>query len=401
MAEVPDRPPVADWATDLDHFDQAFIDDPYPVYEQLRNECPVAHSDRYGGMTWLTSADDVSAAAHDTDTFSSRRIVPSEIPIDRRGLILPPINLDPPNHTESRRTMLPFFSPKAMTQWEPTVRQICAELLDGLEGRAEIDAASEYSQEIPGDITARMLGVPLDDAPQFRTWIHDLLEVGPTYPDVARDTTNSMLEYLLALIQERRENPGEVDLTSYLLEHEIDGELLSDDEMSRMLFLILIAGIDTTWSAIGFSLHHLASHPEDRARLRDDPSLVPSAVEEFLRAYSPVWVARVTGEDAEVNGCPVREGDWTVLAYPSANRDPALFERADEVLIDRQENRHAAFGLGVHRCLGSNLARMEMVIAIEMWMERFPDFELVDPDAVTYSAGNVRGPRHIPVRILA
>ena len=399
MAEAPKRPPVEDWATDLDHFDPQFVADPYPIFEELRDQCPIAHSDRYGGMTWLTKADDVTEAAHDTRAFSSRRLVPSEIPIERTGLILPPINLDPPHHTEPRRVMLPYFTPKAMQQWDPIIRQICAGLLDDLEGKAQIDAAVDYSQEVPGDITARMLGVPLAEAPQFRDWIHDLLEVGPTDPDVARDTTEAMLQYMLELIETRRANPLDDDLTTYLLHHEVDGEFLTDEEMSRMLFLILIAGIDTTWSAIGSSLLHLATHPEDRRRLVADPSLIPTAVEEFLRAYSPVMVARVTEDDAEVNGCPIDKGRWTVLAYPSANRDPEMFERADEVLIDRQENRHAAFGLGVHRCLGSNLARMEMVIAIEMFLERFPEFELTDPDEVTYSSGIVRGPRRIPITI--
>jgi hypothetical protein len=208
-----------------------------------------------------------------------------------------------------------------------------------------------------------------------------------------------MIGYMLELIATRRRDGGEGDAVSYLLDAELDGEPLTDDEIARMLFLLMIAGIDTTWSAIGFCLWHLAAHPEDRRRLVADPSLVPSAVEEFLRAYSPVWVARITGEDAEVNGCPIDTGDWAVMAYPSANRDPEMFDRADEVLIDRQENRHAAFGLGVHRCLGSNLARLEMVIAIEMFLDQFPEFELTDPDAVTFSAGNVRGPRAIPIRI--
>ncbi len=207
------------------------------------------------------------------------------------------------------------------------------------------------------------------------------------------------MQYMQGLIDARRRDGYGEDVVSYLMQHDADGVRLTDDEIARMLFLIMIAGIDTTWSAIGFSLLHLATHPEDRRRLVAEPDLVPSAVEEFLRAYSPVFVARVTGADAEVNGCPVDAGQWTMLSYPSANRDPEAFERADEVLIDRQENRHAAFGLGVHRCLGSNLARLEMCIAIEMFMEQFPDFELTDPDAVRYSAGLVRGPRVIPVRV--
>ncbi len=400
MAEAPSRPPVEDWRTDLDHLDPRFVADPYPIYEELREQCPIAHSERYGGMTWLTKAQDISAAAHDTEAFSSRRVALNEVSTDKKGLVLPPLNFDPPDHTESRRTMLPYFSPKAVAAWEPTIREICAGLLDALDGRTEVDAACDYSQELPGDITTRMLGVPLEDAPMFRGWLHDLLEVGPVDEDVARETTSTMMGYILELIDQRRGDSRPDDLLSHLMNQELDGHPINDSDMSKMLLLILIAGIDTTWSAIGSSLLHLATHPEDRQRLVDDPTLIPAAVEEFLRAYAPVFVARITNEEAEVGGCPVPAGEWTVLAFPSANRDPEAFDRPDDVIIDRQENRHAAFGLGVHRCLGSNLARLEMQVAIEMWLERFPDFELIDPDAVTYSAGLIRGPRRIPVRIL-
>ena len=400
MTEPINREPVNDWHSDLDHFDPEFVADPYPIYEDLREQCPVAHSDRYGGMTWLTKASDVAAAANATEIFSSRRTIISEVPTDRRGLVLPPINIDPPEHTEHRRLLLPFFTPKATAEWEPTIREICSRLLGGLQGQTEFDAAAEYAQEIPGDVTARMLGVPLQDTPQFRVWLHDLLEVGPTNPTVQRQTTTEMMDYLLELTRERRADHKDGDVVQYLLDQRMEGEELTDDEIARTLFLLLIAGVDTTWSAISSSLLHLATHPEDRRRIAHNKELIPTAVEEFLRAYSPVFIARVAEENTEVSGCPVNAGEWTVLAFPSANRDPEFFDRPDEVLIDREENRHSAFGLGAHRCLGSNLARLEMQIALEMWMEQFPDFELVDPTAVNYSAGHVRGPRTIPIRIL-
>jgi cytochrome P450 len=165
------------------------------------------------------------------------------------------------------------------------------------------------------------------------------------------------------------------------------------------MVLLMIAGIDTTWSAIGASLWHLAQHPADRERLAAEPQLMPTAVEEFLRAYAPVTMARLVAQDFDFHGCPMKEGDWLLLPFPAANRDPEFFADADEVRIDRTENRHAAFGLGIHRCLGSNLARMELLIALEEWMKRYPDFELTDPAAVHWSPGQVRGPRTLPVRI--
>src|SRR5690606_28451772 len=155
---------------------------------------------------------------------------------------------------------------------------------------------------------------------------------------------------------------------------------LHPDHVIGTMVLLMIAGIDTTWSAIGASLWHLAQHSDDRKRLASEPELMPTAVEELLRAYAPVTMARLVAKDFEFNGCRMKEGDWLLLPFPAANRDPDVFPQADQVILDRAENRHAAFGLGIHRCLGSNLARMELRVALEEWMARFPEFELVDPD---------------------
>ena len=145
-----------------------------------------------------------------------------------------------------------------------------------------------------------------------------------------------------------------------------------------MAALVLIAGVDTTWSAIGSSLWHLATHPEDRQRLVADPSAMPLAVEELLRAYSPVTMARVVTEDVEFEGCPMKAGDKVLMNFPAANRDPEVFEDADRVVLDRELNRHVAFGSGIHRCAGSNLARMELRVAIEEWLRRIPEFRLAE-----------------------
>ncbi|MFM7070080.1 MAG: cytochrome P450 [Actinomycetes bacterium] len=161
--------------------------------------------------------------------------------------------------------------------------------------------------------------------------------------------------------------------------------------------LLLLAGIDTTWSAIGASLWHLASNESDRRRLLDSPDLLPTAVEEFLRAYAPVTMARLVSEPVEVGGCPMAVDDWVLLSFPAANRDPEAFERADEVLIDRERNRHLAFGLGIHRCIGSNLARMELTVALDEWMQRFPEFGVDESGEIRWSTGQVRGPRTLPL----
>lgn len=397
MSDGAKRPPVADWATDFDHYDAGYIDDPFTITQELRARCPVAHTERYGGVVVPLSYEDVAAVAHDTDTFTSRRIVVSEVSTERRGVILPPINLDPPDHTEPRRVMLPFFNPANVRRWESVIREICARHLDAFKGD-EVDLAGDYAKHVPGDLTAAMFGVPPDESDQFRTWVHEILEEGPTDPEVERRATNEVVAYMLDLVQERRRSGGD-DLVTYLLDQRIDDEPLSDEAMAKMLLLLLVAGIDTTWSALGSSLWHLAANADDRRRLVDDPSLIPTATEEFLRAYGPVTVARIATTDAEINGCPVREGEWVMLNLIAANRDPAVFEDPDEVIIDRAKNRHAAFGLGVHRCLGSNLARIEMHIAIEMLLERHPEFSLVDGVDPEWSPGTVRGPRVVPVTL--
>ncbi len=323
MAELRKRAPVLDWATDFDHFDAAFVADPVPVWDELRTRCPVAHSDRYGGLAVLTRWHDVAATAQDTSTFSSRRVVISEVPTSHPGLPLPPINDDPPLHTAKRRVMLPFFNPIATKRWEEPVREICRRALDAITARGgdEVDLAVDYAQVIPAELTAIMLGVRLEDVPQFRVWLHDLLEVGPTDTDVLRAASNNLLGYMRELLADRRANGGD-DLVTFLIDQTIDGEPIGDDELVRMLFLLLVAGIDTTWSSIGSALLHLARHPEDRHRLAADPALIPSAIEELLRVYPPVWVARVATTDTEISGCPIAAGTGCCSACPPPTAIP-------------------------------------------------------------------------------
>ena len=165
-----------------------------------------------------------------------------------------------------------------------------------------------------------------------------------------------------------------------------------------MCNLLLVAGIDTTWSSIGSALWHFATHPKDRRRLATTPELFPSAIEETLRVYSPVMMAREVTEEVQTGDLTFKPGDKVLLNFPAANRDPSIFEDADKVILDRAKNRHIAFGIGSHRCAGSNLARMEMDAALRVWFERIPEFELSDPDAVTWAGGQVRGPRALPMR---
>jgi cytochrome P450 len=370
------HPPVADWATDFDHTDPAWVADPYPIWDDLRARCPVAHTDRYGG-TWLpVRHKDIAAVAYDTEHFTSRSVVVSEIrpgPDDLPAPIglAPPITSDPPFHALARRMLLPAFSPKRIAALEPFTRELCRDLLDATAGRSEFDAAVEYAQHIPVRVIIGMLGFPQEDADIFREFIHTVLEDVDMSPEERQVViANGEIDaYMDARIAEHRAEPRD-DLTSFLLEAELDGQKLLPEHVRGTMVLLMIAGIDTTWSAIGASLWHLGSHPEDRRRLAVEPALMDTAMEEFLRAYAPVTMARLVAKDLELDGRMLREGDWLLLPFPSGNRDPEVFPDPGEVRLDRADNRHAAFGLGIHRCLGSNLARMGVRVAREEWVAR-------------------------------
>ncbi len=399
------RRPVTDWASDFDHTDPEWVSDPFPIWDELRSRCPVAHSDRYGG-TWLpVRNEDVAAVAYDTEHFTSRSVIVSELRPDETDLpapigVAPPITSDPPFHAQARRMLLPAFGPKAVACYEQFTRDLCRELLDGLAGRDEVDAAADYAQHIPVRVIVKMLGFPQEDADVFREFIHLVIEaVDLSAEEREAAFDNSEIdEYLDARIEEHLREPRD-DLTTFLLQAELDGARLHPDHVRGTIVLLMIAGIDTTWSAIGASLWHLAQNPDDRRRLASDPDLMPTAVEELLRAFAPVTMARMVAEDFEFQGCPFKKDDWVLLPFPAANRDPEAFPDADRVVLDRAVNRHSAFGLGIHRCLGSNLARMELRVALEEWIARYPDFELPDPASVAWSAGQVRGPRTVPVRV--
>jgi cytochrome P450 len=393
--------PVSDWATDFSHVEPDWAADPYPIQDDLRQRCPVAHTDRFGGAWLPTRYDDVAAIAYDTERFSSRAIIVSNFRPPRELAPVggsPPISSDPPFHHDARKLLLPAFTKTAVTRQEPGTRRFCHSLIDAFAGQDVVDAARDYAQHIPVRVIADMLGFPPEDGPQFRTFVEDLLEGINLPPDERIERVSRLFDYLLAQVNDHLEHQRD-DLTSYLINAELYGRKLDPSHVVGTMALLLIAGIDTTWSAIGASLWHLAKTPGDRRRLAAEPGLLPTAIEEFLRAFAPVTMARLVRDDVHWHGVDMKADDWILLSFPAANRDPAQFDRAGEVVIDREVNRHAAFGLGIHRCLGSHLARMELRVALQVWLERIGEFTLADPSAVTWSAGQIRGPRTLPLRI--
>ena len=396
--------PVQSWETDWDHADPAYNQNAPQIWEQLRGTCPVAHTDRYGGAWLPVTHADVSAVARDTDHFSSEGAVLSNKPPRDQWVSMapiggaPPITSDPPFHADARRLLLPAFSPQVVAEWEPEIRRLCNELIDNMGDVDTVDAAVQYAQNIPVYVIARMLGLPLEDSDYFRETVHMVLEeIGAEFGE-RQGAFEKLDAYLGMHVRDHIENPKD-DLIGFLLNAKIYDQPLSPEHVVGTIILLMVAGIDTTWSSIGSSIWHLAQHPSDLQRMVNEPELLPTAIEELLRMYAPVTMARIVSQDAEIGGCPVKAGDSVLLPFPAANRDPEVFPDADKVIIDREENRHVAFGLGIHRCLGSNLARLELRIAVEVFIQRFPKFELADPSTVTWSLGQVRGPRKLPVRI--
>ena len=405
MSEALDeRPPVTDWATDYDVLDAEYVTDPYGIWDALRETCPIAHTERWGGSWLPTTYADVTEMARDIERFPSGNGVGVMPPPAEEGdapppiLVsgVPPISADPPLHTWTRRLILPTMSPQRVAEYEVMTRALCARLASELQARGTADAAAEYAQQIPVRVIGHILGVPEEMADDFTEWVRDVLEFAHI-PERRRRGFQGILGYLMGALDERVANPNG-DFISELLQSEHDGQPIERPVVLGMCALLLVAGIDTTWSSIGSAMWHLATHPDDRRRLIAEPELMPTAIEEFLRAYSPVTMARRLSDDVEFQGCPMKKGDRILMNFPAANRDPLVFAEPDKVILDRANNRHVAFGAGIHRCAGSNLARMELRVAIEEWLRHIPEFEISDPDGVTWAGGQVRGPRTVPVK---
>ncbi|MGN6115200.1 MAG: cytochrome P450 [Nitrobacter sp.] len=388
--------PVTDWVHDFDHTDPRWTENPFPIWDELRAKCPVVHTDRFLGVYLPTTYEAVKEISYDTEHFSSRRVVVRNVRPEPPQPA-PPITSDPPAHKPAKQILLPPFTPDAMAKLEPRVRAICNELIDAFIDQPSVDAAAHYTKHIPTRAIAHMLGIPEKDGDLFIKWIHEILELGIHDDATLMRAVGDMTAYFAEQIEARKAHPTDDLISTLMNARDKDGQPLTDAHVQGSLRLLLIAGIDTTWSGIGSSLWHLAKTPADRERLIAEPKLLPTAIEEFLRAYSPVTMAREVMKETTVSGCPIKPGNMVLLSFPAANRDPAVFPDADKVIIDRKENRHAAFGLGIHRCIGSNLARMEMLVAIEEWLKRIPDFRLDPSRAVAWSEGTVRGPRQLPI----
>jgi cytochrome P450 len=383
-------------ADGYDLYSEEFRADPETQYAAMRAGCPVAHTDKWGGSYMLAGYDDVRDTARDAERFTSRAIEVAGPLEAAGGLYLPPLTSDPPEHKAHRDVLMPYFMPARVAEMEPMIRAEARRLVAALAERGSGDVIEDYAQPLTLTVLTSILGVP--PGGHFHDWMIRMIRVGPTDQAVRAQAVREIIDYLAGLLEQRAADPtGGTDLLSYLTTAEMDGEPLSRKHRIGAAFLVLIAGADTTWSAIGSTLWHLAGNPADRERLVADPSLIDTAVEEFLRYYAPVTVGRLATEDVELHGRCIHAGERVVLPFAAANRDPAVFTDPDEVQVDRRRNRHLTFGSGPHRCLGSNLARLEVKVTLEEWLRVMPAFRLAEGAEVTWSGGQTRGPEHVPV----
>jgi cytochrome P450 len=343
-------------------------------YDALRATAPAHPGIAPAGNPFLlvSSASGIRGCLQDTATFSSSSVTPEEPNPPYKWI---PEMLDPPLHTKWRHLLGPFFAPGAVERLKPRVHEVITEILDEVTERGDCDYVADVALRFPNTIFMEIMGLPVADASQFQVWETAILHAGPASAERAFQAMMEVMGYFTELITQRRAHPRQ-DILSTALTWNIDGEPVSDQDLLSFCLLMFMAGLDTVAMQLSYSMYHLAQHPADRERLAADPGLWPTAIEEFLRFYSFVAPGRKAARDTEVAGCPVSAGQMVWLPIASANRDPAEFPDADQVIIDRAANRHLAFGAGPHRCLGSHLARQELFIGLTEWHKRIPDYRL-------------------------
>jgi len=362
---------------------------PQAMYEMLRENAPVMKDEATGVV--VSRASDIERILQDPELFSSGKGAPSF------GNLRPmiPLQIDPPEHRSYRKLLNPLFSLQRMAELEESMIMLVNELLDTFVDEQEIDFVSQFSQVFPSQVFLTMLGLSMDELPELLDMkdgiIRPHLKIGADMfspeANAYRDATGlKVYEYFSDVLDQLE--PGGEDLLSRLLETEIDGERLSREEVLDVCFVFLIAGLDTVSASLECFYSYLADHPEFRAEIVRDPASIPSVVEELLRWESPVMVVgRTATADTEISGCPVDAGEQILLIIGSANTDDEAIEEAQDVTWDRTPNRHVAFGGGIHRCLGSHLARLELLVALREWHARIPHYQVKPGIALEFTPG--------------
>jgi len=393
---------------DLDIHDPAFARDPYPVYERLRAECPVARGEQYGGYWLLTRYDDVREAARDWRTYTSSVPGVTSIPAAaRRTEPQLPLEVDPPLHARYRALVNPVFSQARIDRLRPRVEAIAITLVDAileqLQAGETVDLVTAYCEPLSIGTLAEFTGLPREDGARWLDWQRRMFDV--RQPDDGLRATHEMNAYIVALVEERKRHARVGDFITLLLNSEFEGHRLSDKEVHAFCQLQFGAGFETTADAMSITLHYLAQHPEARAQLAATPELIQPAVEEFFRYATPIQIfGRNATRDLDLHGRHVKQGDVVALSYGSANHDPHVFRDPETCLLDRFQGtagaRHLTFGAGIHLCLGAPVARLELGITLREFTTRVPPLSLAAPDDVRWKQrGDRRGIAALPVTL--
>ncbi|WP_150304393.1 cytochrome P450 [Pseudomonas saliphila] len=340
--------------------------------------------------TWIPRrSEELRRILQDPETFSSAGLTPYPMLLGESWR-LAPLEVDPPDHAKYRALLNPLFTPKKVNALEEDIRQLATQLIDDIAQTGRCDFNEDFAKPFPTLIFLKLMSWPLEHRPLFQHWTQTLIKSSD--PQVVTDNAREITGWIRARIAECRANPGD-DFTSYLLASQIDGRPLTDDEMLGINFLIFIGGLDTVTSTIGLFFRHLARNPEQQAQLRADPSLISDAVEEMLRSYSIVNMRRTVARDVQIGEATMKKGDIVLISTELANLDPEVFDQPEKVDFLRSAGHapHMAFSYGVHRCVGSHLARRELRIALELWLTKVPPFRIASGTTPRFNAFGIFG----------
>jgi len=377
----------------INPFEPRPVEDWIAEYDRLREEAPIVTNDFLAPHFIVTRYEDILGVYQDAETFSNRAV--SVFDPDPPYKWIPEM-LDGNEHRQWRKQLGPLFGPRQAQRLEEKIRRRAIETIEPLVGRSDVEFMDDFAFKYPTSIFLELMGLPVEDLDNLMVWEHVILHA--TGEDIAQrrmEAMGAVIAYFADIIADRRENPQD-DLISEALAFEIDGAPVTAEDMNAFCLLMFMAGMDTVSATLGLIFNHLAVNPHHRRQILDDPELIPSAIEEFIRAYAIVVPARQATKDTEIAGCPIKKGQMISVPLNAATRDENFFDDATEVILDRSPNNHIGFGAGPHRCLGSHLARLELRIALEEWHKRIPHYSLAE-GAVPKSTGGQLGLDSVPL----
>lgn len=378
--------------------DEGYHRDPQGRLNELRNSHRVFYSPKgrkalLGGGTWIfTHAADIRAVLQDPATFKSSGNRPFGKALGENWVLIP-IDLDPPEHDRMRGFMNPLFSPKKVAQLSTKIEQRAIELIEKFRHNTGCAFVEEFARPFPVTIFLEMFGLPVSEMERFVVWEEAIIHSqGPGQLAAMRE----LRDYMAEVIADRRLNPKD-DLISLAVTTEVEGKKLTYDEIMGMCIMLFMGGLDTVTSELGFIFRYLAENPGKQQWLRENPSLIPTALEEILRIYPIITTGRIATRDVEIGDVKISAGENVACPLACASRDPAEIENADQIDLERNPNRHSAFGFGPHRCIGSHLARRELVVAIEQWLKRVPPFRIAPGATLAASGAGVVALHSLPL----